>query len=149
MKWIRIGFLVMFILLCIPRTVHAQEQGSVLFYEWDENGEAIDKKQNIVFLQNSNVETKARILFYALFHPRQEGKITYVPDGTELQDVEYHDQILILHCSLQAENCEGGEKERLFSHQIIKTAYSIKEIRGIIILVNGREIALPEGTEFF
>lgn len=148
MRWIRVGFLVFLILLCIPRIAHAQETGRVLFYEWDENGEAIDKAEDIIFLQNSGVETKAYVLFYALFHPLQEDKITYVPLGAKLENISYNNGILIVSLSCPEEDYAAGEGERLFFRQMKKTAYSIQEIRGIIIKINDEIIQLEDKADF-
>ncbi|NLK38332.1 MAG: GerMN domain-containing protein [Epulopiscium sp.] len=148
MRWIRVGFLVFLILLCIPRIAHAQETGEVLFYEWDENGEAIDKAEDIIFLQNSDAGTKAYVLFYALFHPLQKDKVTYVPLGAKLENISYNNGILTVSLSCPEDDYMAGEGERLFFRQMKKTAYSIQKIRGIIVELNGETIQLEDKADF-
>lgn len=150
MRWIRVSILVMIALLCIPRTVHAQEDGGkIFFYEWNKDGEAIARSRNFEFFENCTTEGKAKILFYALFYRLQDNEKTYVPEGTRLLDTKFDRGVLILNFSEEAEKCYGGEVERLYTQQIQKTACSIPEIQGIIVLVGGKPIDLPEGTEFF
>ncbi len=138
MKLLRVGIIVLLALLLIPRTIYAEEKGKVFFYQWDEEGEAWVVGHEMIFTDSCTTENKAKMLYYSLIYRPIAGEVTYVPEGTKLINVCVENGVLMLNLSSEAEG-SSGEQERLFVEQITKTACSIKEIQGIMILIEGRE----------
>lgn len=117
---------------------------SVCFYEPEE---FVEKQNAVAFAGDPTTEEKAFALFDQLVTNPQKDR-SFVPEGTKLLWVCYGDGILIVNVSKEAENCAGNENQWFFVNQIVKTAYSLKEIKSIILYVEGEESHLPEGTDF-
>lgn len=148
MKIFRILFIVAVILFIVPRIVHAQDLGSVYFYDVDEEGEYTDNILNVEFVGDFTIEEKAHTLIQLLFEYPIDVQ-SCVPKGTKLLSVKVENNgKLKLNMSKEGLNCAGNSRQELFVNQIVKTAYSLKEIRGIILFVEGKETNLPEGVDF-
>lgn len=149
MKLLKVGIIVFVMLLCIPRVVHAQQKGQVYFYNrnMNEKGDFTEKELLIEFENNLTTEEKATILFETLFL-NEENFTSFIPKDIELIWVCFADGRLILNLSPEAKNCAGNYKEQHFVNQIVKTAYSLKEINSIMLYIDGKEDELPEGTDF-
>lgn len=148
MKLLKVGIIVFVMLLCIPRVVHAQERGQAYFYkDVDEKGEFTETEIYIDFQEDLTTEQKADVLFQKLFS-NEKKLVSFVPKDTELIWVCFADGRLILNLSSEAKNCAGNYKEQHFVNQIVKTAYSLEEIKSIMLYIDGKEEELPEGTDF-
>ncbi len=147
MRLLRTIVLVIVMLLCIPRVVHAQAFGSVYFYENQDNGEYREIKRNVVFEEEADTAKKAEVLMDRLFL-NEDDCLTGVPEGTKLLWTNYFEGRLIVNLSGEINNLTGSYDTELFLGQFVKTAYSLKEIRCIILYADGEETALPEGIDF-
>lgn len=148
MKFVRTIFIVLLILYIVPRVVHAEEKGHIYFYKEVENSEELEElKEEIYFESEFTMNEKARTLFDALVYNEEE-EITFVPEGTDVIWVNFCDGRLIINLNKDAENCGGNYNQQLFVNQIVKTAYSLEEIRSIMLYIEGKESNLPEGVDF-
>lgn len=147
MKLLKVGIIVFVMLLCIPRVVHAQERGQAYFYKDAGEGEVIETEISIDFQKDLTTDEKADILFQRLFS-NEKGFVSFVPKDTKLIWVCFADGRLILNLSSEAKNYGGNYREQHFVNQIVKTAYSLKEIKSIMLYIDGKEEELPEGTDF-
>ena len=147
MRLLRPLLLIWIVLLALPRVVKAQENLGVYFYEQSEPGVFEPIKMNIMFGDGFTTEEKAMILFTTLMENKCE-YATFVPEGTKLIWVVVADERLIVNISNEALNYGGTANEAYFVEQIVNTAYSIQQIRSIMLYVDGKEASLPEGTDF-
>lgn len=147
MKFLRPIFIVCVVLFFLPRTVHAEEAGQVVFFQEDAEGEFVPVTVEVMFGDGFLTEEKAFVLFDVLCGNRDELK-SFVPEGTTLLSVYRHKNKIMLNFSKEAENGGGSMNARLFVKQIVDTAYSIDEIRGIMVYVEGELSSLAEGIEF-
>lgn len=147
MKLLKVGIIVFVMLLFIPRIVHAQEKGQAYFYKNVDEGEVIETEISIDFQKNLTTEQKATVLFQKLFS-NEESLVSFVPKDTKLIWVCFADGRLILNLSLEVKNYGGNYREQHFVNQIVKTAYSLEEIKSIMLYIDGKEEELPEGTDF-
>lgn len=120
---------------------------SVCFYDDLENTCYQEKQDAVSFAGTLTTEEKAFTLFSQLVS-NPNGERSFVPEGTELLWVCYGNGILLVNLSEEAENCAGNTNQQYFVNQIVKTAYSLEEIKSIILYVEGEESHLPEGTDF-
>lgn len=150
MKLLRIILIVATVLLFVPRVVHAQEQEkSVLFYR-QEPGEDYEYEEEWVEINMEETlteEEKASILFQELIK-NTKNRISFVPEGTEILWLCLEEGELVINFSQEALECAGNYRTRHFVKQIVKTAYSLEEISGIIVYVEGEKSELPEGIDF-
>lgn len=149
MKILRASIIVILALLFIPRVVHAQEMGRVYFYSTQNHkGEFLDDYTEFQFEDGKTAEEKAVYLFEYLFSDKEKEMTSFVPKGTELLWLSCQDGVLKLNMTKEGLNCAGNYKEEHFVQQIVKTAYSLEEIKSIIVYVEGEKAELPEGTDF-
>ena len=130
-----------------PRIVYAEDYGAVYFYEEDNEGNFLDLPE-VYSLNTSYTTTEKAFFLLEELILNEENFTTCVPNDTELLDCSFSNGILTINFSCEALNCAGNFNQQLFVEQIINTVYSIEEIRGIILLVDGEESTLPEGVDF-
>lgn len=118
--------------------------GEIYYFKDDSYNENIVEECTLYV---SQTEQKAEYLIDKLLE-NKNNNVTSVPHGTKLLWVFYEDGRIILNFSKEAENCAGNLNQRTFVSQIVKTLYSIPEIRSIIIYTEGNETNLPEGYDF-
>ena len=118
--------------------------GQVYFYKDSSYTEHYIEEYDFYF---SETEAKAQYLINKLLE-NDNDNLTSVPEGTKLIWLFYEDGKIILNFSHEAENCAGNFKQKSFVSQIVKTLYSIPEIRSIIIYTDGEETNFPEGYDF-
>jgi len=79
--------------------------------------------------------------------PAGDNLYTTFPEGSRLLSFSIEDDLAVLDFSSQLTNYGGNEKENILLNQIY---YTINQLRGISkakILIDGKEITMPEGSE--
>lgn len=147
MKPIRVIIIVVFILFAVPRVVHAKDIGKIFLYSEDNNGEYVESEKEIVFEGYFTLSEKAFILLDDLVS-NVEGMKTCVPAGTKVIWVNIEKGKLNVNFNKEVEKCAGNYNQEHFVNQIVKTIYSLEEIRSIMVFVEGNESGLPEGIDF-
>ncbi|PYG88848.1 germination protein M [Ruminiclostridium sufflavum DSM 19573] len=72
---------------------------------------------------------------------------TSFPEGTKLLSFDESSNLATLNFSSQISNYGGSEKENSLLNQIYYTISQLKNIKKVKILIDGKEAALPEGSE--
>ena len=145
MHMIRVAIIVACVICAMPRVVYA-DCGN-LYYYTECNGEFEDFSVEVCFDEDYTDTEKVFVLMEKLFE-NENDYLSYVPEGTKIIDCAVSDNKAYINLSKEALNCGGNSNQTLFVEQIVNTVYSIEEIRGIIVMVDGEVSGLTEGYDF-
>jgi germination protein M len=101
-----------------------------------------------VQLQNAGQAELPSLIFSELSKKTDNSKyFTSIPQKTKLISCDWKSKSIVLNFSSDISNYGGTEKEDKLINQIYYTINQLRGVSKIKILIDGKEAALPEGTE--
>lgn len=94
----------------------------------------------------TNKKDEAKLIFEKLISPSSP-LLTYIPKDSKLNSYIIKNEILSLDTNLDPSKIDSKEKEELMIKQIVLTYFDSMNIKEINILINGKKIKLPFGTD--
>lgn len=94
----------------------------------------------------TNKKDEAKLIFEKLISPLSPF-LTYIPKDAKLNSYTIKNEVLSLDLNLDPSKIDSKEKEEYMIKQIVLTFFDSMNVKEINILINGKKIKLPFGTD--
>lgn len=94
----------------------------------------------------TNKKDEAKLIFEKLISPLSPF-LTYIPKDAKLNSYTIKNEVLSLDLNLDPSKIDSKEKEEYMIKQIVLTYFDSINVKEINILINGKKIKLPFGTD--
>ncbi len=146
---ILMAILVLLFVLLLPQEVTAAEVHYIKIFDGEETWGVLEVLPDIPAPCESSEAQKneqARKLFQAMFDSRL---VSFKPDNVLVLGATIEDEVLRLNLSKEILNYGGAYYEERLTEQLKRTALSIDGVSKLILLIEGEEAPLSEGTEVY
>lgn len=94
----------------------------------------------------TNKKDEAKLIFEKLISPLSPF-LTYIPKDAKLNSYTIKNEVLSIDLNLDPSKIDSKEKEEYMIKQIVLTFFDSMNVKEINILINGKKIKLPFGTD--
>lgn len=145
MFWRKIIFIIS-LLFIFTTDVYAQDKGFVCYWVFDDDLNLKYTMEEVSFENNITSNQKVSILFDKFFNECNNNYMNFVPEGTQLIYTDLQNGQLDLYVSSEIKSYGGGsEWELTLTEGILRTAFSLPEVKSITLYIDGIIDCLPEG----
>lgn len=127
-------------------------QTVVSLYFWCKNSEKLEPEARQIDARQL-LENPYQVLINLLIEgPKNEDLLKLIPEGTKLNNIEIENNIVKIDFSEEfiKEQNLGEEQEKLIINSILKTLLELNEVKGIKVLIDGKEnMCFPDEKVFF